>query len=766
MNRLKRHFLHPSRSVTPEPQPGPSKYPKLTSDSTPGSTRPPSRSSNEATNHASFLRLSLSSPHPTTGVTAPPLGEIPQNPVPQIHISAPPSPSTTSRAQFPETGCSTPHSKWTGLERFAKLLRPSTKAFEFGPLKSAIDAIAETITIYEAASEANEEYKALRNELDWLFHDLAGRFGEPIPPGMRPAIINLARSIEQEISLLREKGLRKTLNRCIEARQDADQVLKCYRRVQALLERLALNANVNIWMLVEEQATLQRLDRLSPSHGAWYSSAESEAIYRDECTPDTRLEVLERFRIWQDDSEGPKIYWLNGMAGTGKTTLAYTLCKHLEGDNRLAANFFCSRQLPSCKDATRILPTIAYQLANFSYPFRYSLSQVLAQNPDIHTRRISEQFEKLLYNPLYGVQRSLPFSIIVVIDGLDECDNDHGVGEFLDVLFNRVSDMPIKFFLTSRPEPAIRSRMLRRKGDRDRFELHLHELDKGVVGEDIKKYLQAGLTHPDLTLTDEHLEILTERSGVLFIYAATVVRYISADDFLRSEGRLQDVLEATTGSNHSEQDISSLYNLILGRAFRRLNPREQDEMQLTLGAVICAQEPLTIRFLAGLSGLKGERSVHAILGLLRSVLNVQQDETVTTLHKSFPDHMLDPARSLHFCCDPKKHNRWLAQRCFDLIGTSSPLFNICRLDSSYVLDKDVTDLGQRVKRYIPEELLYACRYWGAHIQLAAQSKDLLNGLYHFLSVGLLLWMEVMNLTKFMQPGIEMLRQVDLREWDK
>ncbi|KAG9088264.1 hypothetical protein FS749_002321 [Ceratobasidium sp. UAMH 11750] len=326
--------------------------------------------------------------------------------------------------------------------------------------------------------------------------------------------------------------------------------------------------------------------------------------------------------------------------------------------------------------------------------------------------------------------------------------------------------MPIKFFLTSRPEPAIRSRMLRRKGDRDRFELHLHELDKGVVGEDIKKYLRAGLTHPDLILSDEHLEILTERSGVLFIYAATVVRYISADDFLLSEDRLIDVLEATTGSNDSDQDISSLYNLILEQAFRRLNAREQDEMRCILGAVIHAQELLTVRVLAGLLGRKRERSVHATLGFLRSVLNVQQDESVTTLHKSFPDHMLDPARSLHFCCDPKTHNGWLAQRCFDLISTSSPLFNICRLDSSYVLDEDVPDLGQRVKHHIPEELFYACRYWGAHLRLAARSQNSLSGLYHFLSVGLLLWMEVMNLTKLMQPGIEILRQVDLREWDE
>ncbi|KAG9081051.1 hypothetical protein FRC06_005879 [Ceratobasidium sp. 370] len=588
---------------------------------------------------------------------------------------------------------------------------------------------------------------------------------------MRPSIVNLARGIDQEISFLRRKEHGNTLNRYAWASQDVDEVLNRCRRIRALLERLTLNANIKIWMLVEEQTTNGRLEMLSPSRAARYNSADSEEIFRDECTPDTRLEVLERFRVWRDDSESEKVYWLNGMAGTGKTTLAYTLCKELEDDNRLAANFFCARQLPSCRDPKLILPTIAYQLANFSYPFRYALSQILAQNQDVHTGRISEQFEKLLYKPLHEVQHSLPYGLVIVIDGLDECENDDTIGKILDALFHHVSDMPVKFFLTSRPEPAIWGRMLRRAGDRDRFELHLHELNKGVVREDVKKYLRASLKHPDMTLSHEHLELLTERSGVLFIYAATVVRYISAYDFSRSDDRLKDVLEATTGSNGSDQAISSLYNLILKRAFGdpRLIARERDEMQLVLETVICAQEPLTVRVMAGILGLKGERSVDAALGLLRSVLNVQNDETITTLHKSFPDHMLDPARSLNFCCDPQKHNGWLARRCFDLISIPcNPPFSVCGPGASAMLD-DVLYLDQTIKQQVSGPLFYACRYWAAHLRLAAQPEDIFDQLHRlqgFLPVRLLLWIEVVNLTKLIHPGVEMPSQTNIPEWGK
>ncbi|KAG9089264.1 hypothetical protein FS749_001488 [Ceratobasidium sp. UAMH 11750] len=741
--RLKRPFQRLSRSTTPEPSPDPSPGPPINvapnvTPASPGSAKDPVTGAPLATH------LSIHSPQPMTVATTP--------------VSNPPT---------LEAGVG--RATWTGLKLFGGVLGES--AAVFGPLKQAVDTFAEFIGVYETSMEARQEYKTLRAELDGLFHDLAGAFGESVPPGMRPSIVNLARGIEQEISFFRRKEHGSTLSRYAEASQDGDQVLYHCRRIQALLERLTLNANINIWMLVDEQATTQRLKGLSPSHAARYDSAESEEISRDECTPDTRVEVLERFRVWQDDGKSEKVYWLNGMAGTGKTTLAYTLCKQLDDDNRLAANFFCARQLPSCRDAKLILPTIAYQLSNFSYPFRYALSQILDQNPEVHTRRISKQFEELLYKPLHEVQHSLPCNLVVVIDGLDECENDHGVGEIIDALLHHVPDMPIKFFLTSRPETVIRGRMLRRQGDRDRFELHLHELDKGVVREDIKRYLQASLKHPDFTLSEQDLETLTERSGVLFIYAATVVRYIGVDDFSRSAERLADVLEATMGSNDSDQGISSLYNMILKRAFEfpHLIARDRNEMRLVLETVICAQEPSTVRVMAGLLGLKRERSVDAALGLLRSVLNVQPDGIITTLHKSFPDHMLDRSRFLDFYCDPKKRNGWLARRCLDLINTPcDPPFNVCGLGPSSTLD-NVLYLDQTIKHRVSGPLFYACRYWAVHLRLAERPQDILeelHGFRRFLPVRLFLWMEVVNLTKFMHPGVEISSRVNIPEWGK
>ena len=101
------------------------------------------------------------------------------------------------------------------------------------------------------------------------------------------------------------------------------------------------------------------------------------------------------------------------------------------------------------------------------------------------------------------------------------------------------------------------------------------------------------------------------------------------------------------------------------------------------------------------------------------------------------------------------HHAKLALRCLDVVGTHDPPFNICNLGSSYEFD-DIPGLAQRVNNAISEEMFYACRYWGPHLLLAEISSNLLDALYDFLSVRLLLWMEVMNLKQCISAGVGVL----------
>ncbi|KAG8790168.1 hypothetical protein FRC12_012598 [Ceratobasidium sp. 428] len=454
------------------------------------------------------------------------------------------------------------------------------------------------------------------------------------------------------------------------------------------------------------------------------------------------------------------------MAGTGKTTIAYSFCEWLDHSKKLAASFFCSRQLPSCRDVNRIVPTISYQLSRFSRPFQSALSRVLEEDPDLHNQVLLDQFRSLILQPLDQVKDTLPTNLIVVIDALDECENNEGVDRILNALLSCARELPVKFFVASRPDAKILDRMRGQHGENITTELRLHELDRPTVQEDIKTYLTTKLMS-HMSLSAANLDILVQRSGVLFIYASTVARYLENDNFSRAGDRLEEIIKV---SKHTSEDIGpgkgihDLYTAILKQAFDSPSLTRQDwnEMKLILDTVVCSKEPLSIDVMAGLLGL-GARKVRAALRPLFSVLHLSDiAHTITTLHESFPDYLLDKTRSEGFHCDANKHNAQLARLCFEQIKVLNPPFNICNLESSYVLDKDVQDLPARVERAISRQLLYACRYWVAHCMLGEQSLDLANMLREFASKRFLLWMEVVNLSGCLHEGVKAL--YNMRKW--
>ncbi|KAG8709899.1 hypothetical protein FRC09_000408 [Ceratobasidium sp. 395] len=663
-----------------------------------------------------------------------------------------------------EVNTSKHQTAWSGLRTLLSVLDNSPDAF--GPLKSAVGGLLSCLESYEDQVAAQEEYQQLKIDLESVSLEIAGYVGGAAPPSMESSILKLSQGIEDELRFINRKTQRHALNRYSKAEVDADEILTRYRRVQKNLDAFALSAGMKIWQIVDDQATRSRLKELPNSPVAKYCSTEateSSDLGRNGCTPNTRVKVLEQLRDWAQDSHSRKVYWLNGMAGTGKTTIAYSLCLELEYTGQLAASFFCSRQLPSCRRVGLILPSIAYQLALFLRPFRYELSRVLERDPDAHNQPIGKQFQILVAGPLRQIKSQLRGDLVIVIDALDECENSDSVSKMLSALLEDASGLPIKLFLTSRPEPKILKRMESKQGERVRLELRLHELERSVVQSDIETYLATELN--ELSLEPQTLAQLVERSGVLFIYAATVVRYISHNDMAWSKKRIQLVTSTSSSSNHSHQRLDELYGTILDLALtdKRLEQDERDAIAQVLHTVICAQEPLTIEAIAGLLGFTQVESVLEALRLLSSVLQVSNTTgLVTTLHESFPDYLLDAKRSGQFFCDAGKQHLRLALTCFGLVKTPSSPFNICGLGSSYVLDAEVPYLDKRVRSSISQHLFYACLYWEIHVECAEGTGKLMDQVFEFLSTRLLLWMEILNLKHKIHTGAGILSK--LHQW--
>ncbi|KAB5589918.1 Vegetative incompatibility protein HET-E-1 [Ceratobasidium theobromae] len=649
--------------------------------------------------------------------------------------------SSGSRHDTPTHSHHTAGQKWTGLKAIVKLLEKGTESF--GPLKSAFSDLVECVDIFEAAARGREDYQQLGQELDGLLRELGSYFDSPIPPTMTESINQISNELQVIVDHVVAKRRRGTLKRILETEEDAQGVMNSYRKIQSLLQRLGEI----------------RLERLGPVQEAWFNSNQAMSQGRRRCTPGTRDGVMEELRTWLQDEEREAIFWLNGMAGTGKTTIAQTLCAELHNSQQLGASFFCARMLPRCRDVNLIIPTISYQLARYSAEFRSALSEVLQENFDSQHQDIGEQFGKLIANPLNAVSAKLLSNLVVVIDALDECEGDDGVREVLQVLLAHTQGLPLKVLITSRPEPAIRDQMTRRIGERARFELYLHNLDEKAVQKDIRTYLNDELKHMPTPLTAAQLDTLARHSGTLFIYAATVVRYVSAGNFSKNpERRLEVILDTSATSKSKDKVIDALYTTILSAAFGdpELEEWDENDMSDVLHTVVCAQEPLPVHTIAGLFGMNPKR-VSDALHPLWSLLNVPETGGITTLHASFSDFLFTRERSGSFYCDKERRHALFARTCFEKLQAVDPPFNLCALESSYLFDKDIPDLSERVDKAISPELFYASCYWAAHLKQgsAQDSQDL----HEFISERLLLWMEILNLKKSIDLGPGILSQL-------
>ncbi|KAG8689748.1 hypothetical protein FRC11_000828, partial [Ceratobasidium sp. 423] len=636
----------------------------------------------------------------------------------------------------------------------------------FGPLKSAISGLNRCVDIYERSSTGRNGYEELREKLEGLLDDLTEHMAIPMGLVMTNSVKRLCAGIEAEIKNVEEKHARNTGRRLVDAMGESDEILECYRRIHGHLERITLNANMSILNAVNEQITETRLAKMCSAMSAVYNSAESDDVRRGGCAPGTRELQIDFLLEWARNPGAGKTCWMNGMAGTGKTTIAYSVCGKLDETYELGASFFCSRIIPECRQVKHIIPSIAYQLARFSFPFRCALDKILESDPDAHTRALKVQYRELIVEPLLQVQGSLPTEFVVVIDALDECENQNSLSQVLDLLLSPVFALPLRFLVSSRPEPEISRRMTRRVEGQDGANLVLHNLDADAVKSDIERYMKHELEH--IPLTDAQWSGLLDRCGVLFIYASTTCLYIEQAYNMET---LDEAVSAIVNSTsippeHGDQNgIDKLYLMILIAAFNKpgMSQPNKTRMKHVLEVVICAMEPMTLHTIACLLGLGSAEQVKALLQPLRSVVNVTEvTGLVTTLHASFPDFMFSPNRARTFHCIEERRHSALAEACLRLIDAAEPKFNICGLPSSYLFDDEVENLDKQISQAISSGLVYACQFWAGHLCLGEFQDQLLDMVRHFFSERLLLWMEILNLKQGLHFGTIIIQ--DAKEW--
>ena len=496
---------------------------------------------------------------------------------------------------------------------------------------------------------------------------------------------------------------------------------------------------------------------------------------RQGCLRGTRGELLLQLECWQENEQDHRIFWLNGLAGTGKSTIAQTFAEICFTDGRLGASFFCSQDFEDRSNLHMIFPTLAFQLAYRYSLFRDQLLWVLRANPSVGQESLCSQMEKVLVGPL----KASCIQTLIIIDALDECKDEEPASAILSVLSRYADKIPrVKFFITGRPELRIRSGFRLQSLQPITQVLKLHEVERSLVDSDVKLFLRTKLTEIIETRSDcdqmedwpspHEIDILCKKAAGLFIYASTVIKFIASKYHTPSK-RLTLITSLPQDTTHEgKSGIDLLYTQVLEQVFCDVEVDDQEiyhHFRSVVGTVLLLFNPLSME---ALSNLLRPFGVPTALRSLHSLLLVpdSKSDPARVFHKSFPDFLLDQGRCKdeRFYINPSVHHQEILLSCLCLMEEGLKK-NICALDGHTILSK-IRDISTRRKEYIGDALEYACQFWAKHFAEVPSSGHNTNRVHEaidkFFRTSLLYWIEVLAIMGSLGIGVYAVNEV--QQW--
>ncbi|KAL4073021.1 WD40-repeat-containing domain protein [Scleroderma yunnanense] len=514
--------------------------------------------------------------------------------------------------------------------------------------------------------------------------------------------------------------------------------------MQQFRERAIRSIHINIHQIAEDSI----LQGIAYADGAGLNTTKT-------CLEGTRIQILNEIVDWVESCgpEVPRIFWLHGNAGKGKSAIAHTISVQYENMGRLGSCFCFSRARHAERRHEKLFTTISRDLADRDVGLRQALAETLTSNQRLKgTCDVTQQWEKLILGPLSKWMGPLLGNVLVVIDALDESGEERSREHILRVLASsHVMDLPTNFriLLISRPLPDIHDALCNVKHVMSRS---LDDIPASSTEDDIHLYISDRLGNVGKGFHPQDIAQLAQKSDGLFEWARLACEFISKrKPGTTPSGRFREIMSYAPGRG-GRTLLDEMYTAILRDTIGN-TPETLVHFRSIMRQILGVQEPLTIDSLNTLcySGTHtgvNRMGVETILDFMASLLSGITDRStpVRPLHTSFHDYLIDPGRSGEFYVDTLGIHAELSFACLCVMHDLS--FNICGLESSYVLNADIKDLDKRVQRNIPLHLSYACRFWASHLEKAAFESSLAMEVVHFLiSPKILFWMEALTLLK-------------------
>ncbi|EGU74256.1 hypothetical protein FOXB_15233, partial [Fusarium oxysporum f. sp. conglutinans Fo5176] len=553
-------------------------------------------------------------------------------------------------------------------------------------------------------------------------------------------------------------------------RNDIEGIIQNLERCRGII-CLALNIDQTVILQNVDHKIV--LDTLPIAEGASFDSHAEE--HNPTCLPNTRVETLNDINRWVDNPDSKTIFWLNGMAGTGKSTISRTIARSRSDHGDLGASFFFKRGETDRENLAKFVPTVAHRLAWSMPGVAQFIKSAVGADSAIVDKAVREQFEKLVREPLSKATATLSFRppVVIVVDALDECERDADIKLLLELFSTlRFAGLSrVRVFITSRPELPVRLGFSS-IGDSHQ-DLILHKISQPIIEHDISVFLRHEFANIRNRFNEEavdelklpvnwpgeaNLEKLTRAAVPLFIYAATICRFIN-DSCLGSPNRLlQSVLHHTSKSHASKLDMT--YSPVLKQQVINRSGRERydiiESFRLIVGTIITLESPLSVRALALLLDVDIDE-VTTRLRMLHSVLEVPEslDSPVRLLHLSFRDYLVDPENKeeVEFWVDEKLAHRKLAKHCLRIMRGALQE-NICGLSFPGMRRSEVG--ARQLEEHTPPELQYACTYWIYHRTKIDFEPGDSHEIYDFMTASFLHWLEALSLLGRLKKCLDLL----------
>ena len=294
---------------------------------------------------------------------------------------------------------------------------------------------------------------------------------------------------------------------------------------------------------------------------------------------------------------------------------------------QLGAAYFCRHNDGTRNDPRYLLGTVAHQLCACNDKYNEILGgedrvKMLLGNSKLG---VKELFTKLLHEPL-STCRPCHQKLLVIIDALDETENESRE-DFLDLIKHRFPLLPewLVFFVTSRPEDSVKSRLKRYNpcvkicsGNSD--QQNFYQQHK----QDIQNFLEKRINFPCVNIS---VDDVSQKCDGLFLYAHYIV-------------------DELKGALVSGKKISNLNDLFPGdieefflQNFRRVYDHVGENIFKKLfGCVVVAPSPLPVSVISFiLNRENSNRDEQQVIDAVSQFLVLRNpDQTLTFLHNLVP----------------------------------------------------------------------------------------------------------------------------------